>query len=237
SGQFTISGSGADIWGTADAFQFVYTYVPVSTNCDIRARVASVPSTHSNAKAAVMIRETLAANSRHALVDVQPSAGIEFLFRTNTGGSSYVASVSGQTAPNWVRLTRTNNTFTAYWSPDGVAWNPIGAPTSIAMAGPGAYVGLAVCSHNNAVLNTSVIDRLSLTPPPPVVLQTAGAFTNGQFGLNFLGMAGQRYVLLSSTNLLNWTPVQTNNTTEDGPVGFTDLAATNTAKFYRVQQP
>ena len=49
-GQFTISGSGADIWGTADAFQFVYVYVPISTNCDIRARVLSVQSTHSNAK-------------------------------------------------------------------------------------------------------------------------------------------------------------------------------------------
>ena len=36
-GQFTISGSGADIWGTTDAFQFVYVYVPVSTNCDLRA--------------------------------------------------------------------------------------------------------------------------------------------------------------------------------------------------------
>ena len=38
-GQFTISGSGSDIWGTADAFQFVYVYVPVSTNCDLRAQV------------------------------------------------------------------------------------------------------------------------------------------------------------------------------------------------------
>ena len=62
-GQFTISGSGADIWGTADAFQFVYVYVPISTNCDIRARVVSVQNTSNNAKAAVMIRETLAAGS------------------------------------------------------------------------------------------------------------------------------------------------------------------------------
>jgi hypothetical protein len=58
------AGSGADIWLTADAFQFVYVYVPVSTNCDIRARVASVQNTSGNAKAAVMIRESLAANSR-----------------------------------------------------------------------------------------------------------------------------------------------------------------------------
>jgi beta-galactosidase len=158
-GQFTISGSGADIWDTYDAFQFVYYYVPVSTNCDIRARVVSVQDTSSNAKAAVMIRESLATNSVHALVDVEPSAGIEFLFRTNTGGSTYVSSATG-TAPNWVRLTRTNNTFTAYWSPDGNTWTQIGTPTNINMA-VGAYVGLVVCAHDNTALNTSVLDNVS----------------------------------------------------------------------------
>ena len=58
-----------------------------------------------------------------------------------------------------MRLTRTNNTFTAYWSPDGNAWTQIGSPTTISMA-VGAYVGLAVCAHN-AVLNTSTIDSVS----------------------------------------------------------------------------
>ena len=171
-GQFTVSGSGADIWGTNDAFQFVYIYVPSSTNCDIRARVLSVQNTSGNAKAAVMIRASLAANSVQALVDVEPSAGIEFLFRTNTGGSTYVASVAGQTAPNWVRLTRTNTMFCAYWSPDGYTWNQIGTATNIPMSGTGAYVGLAVCAHNNAVLNQSLLDNVTasfLTNVAPVV--------------------------------------------------------------------
>ncbi|MFZ0826187.1 MAG: beta-galactosidase GalA [Verrucomicrobiia bacterium] len=159
-GQFTVSGSGADIWGTNDACQFVYVYVPISTNCDIRARVVSVQNTSGNAKAAVMIRETLTAGSRQALADVEPTAGIEFLWRTNTGFNTTSATVAGQTAPNWVRLTRTNNTFRAYWSPDGNAWTQIGAPTNINMA-VSAYAGLAVCAHNNTVLNTSVLDNVS----------------------------------------------------------------------------
>jgi beta-galactosidase len=171
-GQFTISGSGTDIWGTNDAFQFVYVYVPVSTNCDIRAQVLSVQNSSSNAKAAVMIRQFLTANSSHALVDVEPSAGIEFLFRTNFGGSSFSSVVPNETAPNWVRLTRTNSTFTGYWSPDGNTWNMIGTPTNINM-GISAYIGLAVCAHNNAVLNTSVIDNVSASflpsNTPPVV--------------------------------------------------------------------
>ncbi len=161
SGQFTITGSGGDIWGNSDAFQFVYTYVPVTTNCDIRVRVASVQNTSGNAKAALMIRESLAADSRHVMVDVEPSAGIEFIWRNTTSGSSSVLSVAG-TAPNWIRLTRTNNTFAAYRSADGNAWTQIGSSTNITMA-TAAYVGLAVCSHNAGVLNTSVLDNVTAT--------------------------------------------------------------------------
>jgi regulation of enolase protein 1 (concanavalin A-like superfamily) len=172
-GQFIISGGGADIWGTADAFQYVYVYVPVSTNCDIRARVVSVQNTSNNAKAAVMIRETLAAGSRRVLADVEPvtSTGIEFIWRATNNGVSSSSSVTGQTAPNWVRLTRTNNTFTAYYSGNGSTWTQIGTPTNITMA-VSAYVGLAVCSHNTAALCTSLIDSVSasfLTNVPPVI--------------------------------------------------------------------
>ena len=124
-------------------------------------RVAGVQNTAGNAKAALMIRETLNANSRHALVDVEPSSGIEFLFRTNTAGSTFSVTVAGQTAPNWVRLTRTNNVFSAFWSPDGNTWNQIGTATNIPMTNASAYVGLAVCAHNNAALNTSLIDNFS----------------------------------------------------------------------------
>ena len=167
SGQYTVSGSGADIWGTADAFQFVYTYLPVSTNCDIRARVVSVQNTSNNAKAGVMIRESLAANSRHAMADVEPvtTTGIEFIWRTNTPGNSTSASATGLTAPYWIRLTRTNNTFQAYRSPNGSTWTQIGSAVTLSMSN-NAYVGLAVCSHAGG-LCSSVFDNVTLLSPPP----------------------------------------------------------------------
>jgi beta-galactosidase len=169
-GQFNISGSGADIWGRTDAFQFVYFYLPASTNCDIRAQVINVENTSPNAKAAVMIRESLAPNSSHAMADVEPSAGLEFIWRNGTGASAASTVVTGE-APCWVRLTRTNNTFTAYSSPDGNVWAPIGSPTNINMA-VGAYVGLAVCAHDNSALSTALIGNLTarfITNVPPMV--------------------------------------------------------------------
>ncbi len=161
SGQFTVSGSGADIWGAADAFQFVYVYVPVSTNCDLRAHVDSIVNTSANAKAAVMIRETLDPGSRHALADVEPGAGIEFIWRTNTAAAAASSVVGGLTAPNWVRLTRTNNNFTAYYSSDGNTWTQIGSNVVIPNMAVSAYAGLAVCAHDNTVLTTAVLDQVS----------------------------------------------------------------------------
>jgi len=170
-GEFTISGSGSDIWNTSDAFQFDYVYVPVSTNCDIRAQVLSVESTSSSAKAAVMIRESLAANSSHAMADVESGAGIEFIWRNGTGAGATSAVTNGA-PPAWVRMTRINNTFTAYSSIDGKTWTEIGAPTTISMA-VGAYAGLAVCSHNNAALNTCLFTNVSAsflpTNTPPML--------------------------------------------------------------------
>jgi len=235
-GQFTITGSGADIWGTADAFQFVYVNVPVSTNCDIRARVVSVQNTSGNAKAGVMIREALAAGARQATADVEPTAGLEFLYRTSTNGATSSATASGG-APNWVRMTRTNNTFRAYWSPDGSSWTQIGSPTNINM-GVSAYVGLVVCAHDNTKINTSVFDNVSAsfltanTVPTlaPIANQTvnvgqtvaltAAATDNDtpQPTLNFSllnGPASATLVQINNSNAnFNWRPAVTSaNTT------------------------
>ena len=56
---FRIAGAGADIWGTADAFRYVYQ--PLAGDGTIVARVASVQSTNAWVKAGVMMsRATLA---------------------------------------------------------------------------------------------------------------------------------------------------------------------------------
>ena len=54
-GTFTVNGSGADIWGTADAFNFVYQ--KLSGDFQISARVTSEQNTNAGAKAGVMIRK------------------------------------------------------------------------------------------------------------------------------------------------------------------------------------
>lgn len=169
SGVFTVAGSGADIWGTADAFRFLF--VTATGNFTITARVLAVPNTDGWAKAGVMIRESLNANSAHAFVAVSPGNGVAWQYRSTTGGNSSNNNTTGLNAPYWVRLVRSGNTFTGYRSANGSTWTQIGS-TTISMTST-VQVGLAVTSHNNSRLCAATFDNVTLpgwtNPVPPVV--------------------------------------------------------------------
>jgi len=160
SGTFTVAGSGADIWGTADEFRYVYQ--SASGDCEIRARVATQQDTDGWAKSGVMIRETTGATSRHAMMAVTPGNGLAFQYRTATGGSSTHVAGGAGTAPYWVRLVRSGSTITAYKSTDGSSWTTVGSVT-ISMTAS-VQIGMAVTSHLDGTLNTSTFSNVTATP-------------------------------------------------------------------------
>jgi len=157
---FTIEGSGSDIGGSKDEFRYVYQ--PADGDCTIVAKVLSVEKTDNNAKAGVLIRETLATDSRHAAVLVTPSNGIQFKTRSTTGGSTSTKTKNGLTAPYWVKFVRSGSTFTGYYSPDGATWTSMGSVT-ISM-GQSVYIGLGVNSHKDGTLCTGTLDNVTATP-------------------------------------------------------------------------
>jgi uncharacterized repeat protein (TIGR01451 family) len=160
SGTFTISGSGVDIWGTADEFRYVYQ--TASGDCTIVARVVNMQNTDPSAKAGVMIRETLNSNSTEACVLLTPGSGMIAQTRTTTGGSTASMTIAGKTAPYWLKGVRSGSTFSGYYSSNGTAWTLIGSQT-ITM-GTSVYIGLGVSSHNDGVLCTATFDNVTATP-------------------------------------------------------------------------
>jgi uncharacterized repeat protein (TIGR03806 family) len=177
-GAFTMDASGADIWGTADGFHFVHQ--PLDGDGTLVARVDTVENTHSWAKAGVMIRQSLTAGSKHAFMAITPGNGAAFQRRTSTGGSSTHTAGTSVTAPYWVRLSRSGNTFTGYQSADGQAWSPVG---SISISMPAEVnVGLAVTSHDNSQVCTATFSQVSLTGPnvntPPTISVIADQTTD-----------------------------------------------------------
>jgi hypothetical protein len=125
--------------------------------------VTGVQNTSNSAKAGLMFRDTLAANSKNAFVDMSPTASIAFQRRTTTGSSTSRTTKSGLAIPYWLKLVRSGNVFQAFYSAAGATWTKLGSSYTITM-GATAYVGLAVTSHNTAALNTSTFDNVSVTP-------------------------------------------------------------------------
>jgi autotransporter-associated beta strand protein len=160
-GTYTVMGGGAGITGAADAF--CYTYQTSSSDCSVVARVASITNTNASAKGGVMIRSTTAANSMEAGVWVTPSSGIIFTYRATTGGTTTTSSSTGKTAPYWVKITRTGNSFAGYYSTNGTTWTQLGTTQTISM-GTSATIGLGVTSNVSATLCTSKIDNVTATP-------------------------------------------------------------------------
>ena len=71
-------------------------------------------------------------------------------------------------APQWVKLTRTGNAFTAQYSADGKTWTDIKnadgtvVSTTVAMTGT-VYIGLCVTSHNAAATTTAELSGAATT--------------------------------------------------------------------------
>ena len=166
---FTVSGSGADVWGAADEFRFVYR--SLTGDGSVAARVSALDMVDLWVKGGVMMRESLNANSRHASMFVSAGKGLAFQRRTTTGGSSTHTTGGAYGAPYYVKMTRTGSTFTAYKSADGVTWTKVGSTT---MSLPQTiYVGLALTSHLDGTLADATFANVNVTVPQAAVAEPA----------------------------------------------------------------
>jgi len=155
---FTVSSTGSDIWNNTDQFRFAYKQL--SGNGSITAKVDSLTRSDAWSKAGVMIRETLDAGAKHAMVVITPDNGASFQYRANTGGTSASTDAAGFKTPYWVRITRTGNAFKAERSADGKTWTQVGTDQSILLSA-NAYIGLAVTSHNAAAYSTAEFSNVA----------------------------------------------------------------------------
>jgi hypothetical protein len=161
---FYVRAGGSDIWNTADGMHFVYQ--EKTGDFDISTRVQSLSRPNEWSKASVMVREDLEGSSRNMMALVAPPpigspAGMN-LFNAQIRDQKAGATISLATAQRitpvpypdaWLRLTRSNQTFTFYWKTNAAAnWTSLmvsNVPAAAAYPDK-VYVGLATTSHSNA---------------------------------------------------------------------------------------
>jgi len=176
-GNWTVQGSGADIWGTSDSFQFVHQTMTDSGR--VEARISDLQNTNPFAKVGVMVRAGLGPDAATVILDVRPGTsasggdfgGLEFMVRSQTGATMQFLSGAGTTGrPVSLRLTWQGNRVLAQIQfqdefSTGI-YITIGAAEMAMPATPEA--GLAVTSHDQSQLTTAnVTGLLAANIPPP----------------------------------------------------------------------
>jgi hypothetical protein len=160
-GTFTQAGSGV-IAGTSDKLR--YTYQTISGDGEIIARISSLENTGTSARVGVMIRESLAANSKQIFMGLNGSGGYRWMRRSSTGGNPSTSNSGTGTVPNtWVRIVRTGSTIASYKSSNGTSWTLVNSSTNTTFAST-CYIGLAVGSGSDTTLNTSQFSNVRVTP-------------------------------------------------------------------------
>jgi hypothetical protein len=156
-GTFTVTGGGLDIWGAADAFQYVFQ--PLAGDGEIVARVTTLQNSHGNAKAGVMLRGAATASAQHVMLNSAVDGSVELIVRTSAGTEATYIAGAMQARPIWLKLARAGALVTAAVSYDGQAWSVLG---SASVDGLG-YAGLAVTSGAPSVPNTSTFDSVAVS--------------------------------------------------------------------------
>ena len=157
-GIFSVTGAGADIWGSSDQFQFMYQQA--NGDLEIVARLNELGSADAWSKAGVMIRESLSASAAHAFMTGSAAKGWAFQRRPLSGSISVNSPGSFSTPPGWLRLVRKGDLFSAYESSNGTTWWIVGTET-IPMSSS-VYVGLAVTSHNPNMTATGTFTNVAI---------------------------------------------------------------------------
>ena len=175
--QFAVNGAGARITSgnntPTDSFRFIH--IPLVGDCTVTARVGALGSADAAAKAGVMIRESLTAGSRHASTLLAPST-MAFFRRANTDGNAATGTTTGAISQPWLRIVRSGQTFSSFYSADGSTWTQIDQNRTVAMSTTAVYyAGLAVCSGSTTNLSNALFSHVSITGGHPTGLTaTAG---------------------------------------------------------------
>jgi len=180
---YTVTAGGGDIWLEDDGFRYVYLEVPAEVgDFEVSARLAMPVSwPHAWAKAGIMVRQDLDADSVHATLGAARDSGVEMQHRatkgaaaSHTGAAERLAPYANGTnqlginEPIWLKLERQGDLFLGYYSYDGVEWrrdSPWGENSMYTVVLEGAfYVGFCFSTHEANIEGTASFGDFNFPP-------------------------------------------------------------------------
>jgi hypothetical protein len=157
-GSYRVTGGGADMWGSEDAFHF--SWVKLSGDATLTADLqfpADVPAALE--KGVLIFRQSLDPGSAYADIAVHGDGHATIQWRTAAGAKTEDAGAPIH-GPVHLRIERKGNLFTASVGPAGGKLTPFSS-TTVVMDGP-VFVGIGFCSHNAARLASVTFSNVTI---------------------------------------------------------------------------
>ena len=163
-GEYRITGGGANVWGTSDAFYFVWK--KASGDMTLSADVQWLgTSSAEHRKAVLMIRQSLEPGSAYADAVSHGNGLTSLQFRGTANEQTYqvFTQVDG---PVRLRIERKESRFTMYAGKPNEELKVVGPIEYVGLKDP-VYVGLGVCSHVATTLETAVFSNVKIEEGAP----------------------------------------------------------------------
>ena len=162
-GEYRITGGGANVWGTSDAFYFVWK--KASGDVTLTADVQWVgTSSAEHRKALLMVRQSLDPGSAYgdAVSHGNGLTSLQFRGAANEQTYQVMTQIEG---PVRLRIEKKGSRFTMYAGKPNEELKVVGPVEYVGMQDP-VYVGLGVCSHVATTLETAIFSNVKLEETP-----------------------------------------------------------------------
>ena len=173
-GTYTVSGSGENIWSTADAFHFAWK--KVKGDASLAADISFLGKDgNEHRKAVLMVRQSLDADSVYADVALHGNGLTALQYRDEKGAATHEIQTQ-ETQPNIagterLHIEKRGNFVYLFLGDGGKELHYSGASMRVPLQGT-YYVGIGVCSHDKDVVEKAVFANVDLAADLAPVAKT-----------------------------------------------------------------
>jgi TolB protein len=157
---YTLTGSGENMWATADAFQFAWK--KISGDVDVSADISFLNSAgNEHKKAVLMLRQSLDADSVYADVALHGNGLTSLQYRDEKGETTHEVE-SNISAPARLRITRVGKYVYVSLAKQGSDLHFAAGSARIALGDGEFYAGIGVCSHDQNAVEQATFSNVEI---------------------------------------------------------------------------
>jgi TolB protein len=201
-GVYVVSGSGANMWFTNDAFHFVWKRVSGDLRLSADVRFLETNGV-AHRKACLLIRQSLETDSAYADAARHGNGLTSLQFREETGANTGEIQ-SSVSAPSRLGLEKRGDYVTLSLAGDAQPLQPAGAAARLRLQDP-FYIGLGVCAHDADAVAKVEFSNVQIAALAPV----GGLPSSGGSTLEVVPIGSKdRRIIYSTSNHIeapNWS--------------------------------